>query len=458
MKNKGYTLVELLLTISIFSIVMVCLISVMNSASVSFRNESFEVEVQKDAQVLTSQIEDLLVDCTAITQLYSDASGSSYRIVDIDSTGTHTHTIVFSALQKNVTVTEDGGASYSVLCDKVEDFRITGLGDPSKDNMCTVSVSVKTTSGGVNGTGSEYSYSSSEDVYFRNNVDGNEKFKIDLDNVAPGVTVGGANTRSYSLGRYEVLNLNAEFGIVNVTGYTYSGNNGYDFLDPSKAENSQNSQAFNNSNDRWKNKALTQASPLSSGYSVYITTKNTTNNNLNNSYNATITGSTSNGTVLTVNITTKPVKILEGSGYIYMPIKNVNGAGFYSFVGLDGICLRDMALYANKYALGEIAVYNGTSYNGSLTGTLNCIEGGTVDWAGGQISSVIKVEQVAVYFDGYDPEYLVIAWKNCQKPDNPGVLTTGKLNYKITITIPSTSGNVDVSQTFRVLTPGSSLN
>ena len=60
--NKGYSLVELLISIAIFSLVMGGIISIMNTTSVFYRGGQQEVRLQEEAQIAINQIEELLID------------------------------------------------------------------------------------------------------------------------------------------------------------------------------------------------------------------------------------------------------------------------------------------------------------------------------------------------------------------------------------------------------------
>ena len=65
--NKGYSLAELLVSIAIFSVVMLSIVTVMRNVSVSYRNENAEVQLQENSQMLLSQMEELLVDAKSVS-------------------------------------------------------------------------------------------------------------------------------------------------------------------------------------------------------------------------------------------------------------------------------------------------------------------------------------------------------------------------------------------------------
>ena len=86
MKNnfKGYTLVELLLSLAVFSIVMVIIGSMVSSTTALYRNENFEIAMQEDASLVMAQIDELLIDATdfstTATSYKVKNSGNEYEI------------------------------------------------------------------------------------------------------------------------------------------------------------------------------------------------------------------------------------------------------------------------------------------------------------------------------------------------------------------------------------------
>ena len=79
--NKGYSLAELLVSIAIFSVVMVSIITVMRNVSVTYRNENAEVNLQENSQMLLAQMEELLVDCKSVSLIGT----KTWSITDTDN-------------------------------------------------------------------------------------------------------------------------------------------------------------------------------------------------------------------------------------------------------------------------------------------------------------------------------------------------------------------------------------
>ena len=72
--NKGYSLVELLITMAIFSIIMIAIILIMRTSLVSYKDGLFETTMQEEAQIVANQVSDLLVDARYITSTGSTNS------------------------------------------------------------------------------------------------------------------------------------------------------------------------------------------------------------------------------------------------------------------------------------------------------------------------------------------------------------------------------------------------
>lgn len=61
-KNKGFTLVELLVAVAILSVVLVSITSMMVTGSKSFAKGNADAEMQREAQLVVDQIEDMVID------------------------------------------------------------------------------------------------------------------------------------------------------------------------------------------------------------------------------------------------------------------------------------------------------------------------------------------------------------------------------------------------------------
>lgn len=64
--NKGFSLIELIVSIAIMSIVMVIATTMMTNASKFFERQTAEVELQNEAQIVTNYLSEALMEATAM--------------------------------------------------------------------------------------------------------------------------------------------------------------------------------------------------------------------------------------------------------------------------------------------------------------------------------------------------------------------------------------------------------
>ena len=191
--NKGYSFVELILTLAIFSVVMLAIILMMRSSLVSYKNGLFETELQEEAQIIATQVADLLVDATSYEGVIVDGAGNvigySFEGPVNDNDGVAEFSIRFDG-DKLVYVqggdvqplsdmvnnkykdeTKDDGSIETKLA--VKGFYIDGLNkkDESegsgdnvvRDNAAHITIHVEGKEG--------RDYTVEKDVYFRNSIE-----------------------------------------------------------------------------------------------------------------------------------------------------------------------------------------------------------------------------------------------------------------------------------------------
>lgn len=73
-RNRGLSLVELLITVAILSIVMVIAVSFMMTGSRSFAKGNADSDVQKEAELTVNQIEDMLIDINGGVSMTDEAA------------------------------------------------------------------------------------------------------------------------------------------------------------------------------------------------------------------------------------------------------------------------------------------------------------------------------------------------------------------------------------------------
>lgn len=210
-KNKGYSLIELVITMAIFSIIMVAIIMMMRTSLASYKEGLFETTKQEEAQLVANQITDLLVDATQVTD--TTDGGDGYAFV-----GPHGAFRIYQTGTK--LILNQGGADH-VLSDSMASggFSISGLSVradkvSTPDNEAVVTVGI------------EYegkTYSSSKVAFFRNEIEdygvdgeGNPLFSPFDVTGGPTSSSGGTNPgdEKAKVLRYHPLNVSQEYDIV----------------------------------------------------------------------------------------------------------------------------------------------------------------------------------------------------------------------------------------------------
>ena len=156
--NKGYSLIELVLTIAIFSIIMVSIILMMRSSLATYKDGLFETSMQEEAQIVANQVADLLVDAKSVS-----GGGGTYTIGTAEGTNAK-----LEQIGNKLYYNDDHLLSDQLKADPGS-FNISGLehrdsSDKAStyDNSAIVTISLES-----NGK----SYVASKEVYFRNKIE-----------------------------------------------------------------------------------------------------------------------------------------------------------------------------------------------------------------------------------------------------------------------------------------------
>ena len=199
MKNnfKGYTLVELLLSLAVFSVVMVIIGSMVSSTTALYRNENFEITMQEDASLVMAQLDELLIDATEFNQ-----TSTSYKV---KNSGT-TYEIYSSGDKLYV----KNGTTVELLSDcissdsnsfQIKNYATTGA---QCDNAVLVSIDFEK---------SGYTYHAEKQVYFRNNLENaNVNTITSAIGSSGGSTGGGSSTPECDVKRYAIVDLDTLYG------------------------------------------------------------------------------------------------------------------------------------------------------------------------------------------------------------------------------------------------------
>ena len=230
-KNRGYSLVELVITMAIFSIIMLAIILMMRTSLVSYKDGLFETSMQEEAQIVVNQISDLLVDATFY---YAPSSVGDYSFVG--PVGSNGKSVDFRIYQDEneikIYIDDDAFLSQTEsLSDRIAyvdadgnsivgfeidglDRRASGDEDSVYDNKAIVKVKI------------EYqgrTYNAQKEVYFRNGIEdlpGDNtlkpfEVKATTNNTNPDPNTGSLD--SIKVVRYKDVNLSAEYNIISAT-------------------------------------------------------------------------------------------------------------------------------------------------------------------------------------------------------------------------------------------------
>ena len=355
--NKGYSLVELLITLAIFGIVMIGIALIMRTTSVSYVRGNSEVAMQTEVQLLANQVEELLVDAdegfTKVANIWKIMSQGSSHFIKYDTAE--------DKLFYQKDSTDDDG--WSLMAEYVTSFDINGwVSYPTAeeiaagavpaagcDNMVTIEI-------GMNND--DHVYEVSRDVYFRNAIENPSVYQLGS---GSGDDDDGTDTYTavICLNRYSVLNLKKDYGIVTVTGCSSNFTSFYEFLsEPSYATG--NKDLCYAINFGGVSNAGTTEVEQPDGSTAQVTNMtpyirvNSTNTLSLGAYTATdavysVTGKTASGTEKTFRIYTEAVSydintsnVGTANGVVYLANATGDGKGGYTWIGVKGIDIASM--------------------------------------------------------------------------------------------------------------------
>jgi len=458
--NKGYSLAELLVSIAIFSVVMLSIVAIMRNVSVSYRNENAEVQVQENSQMVLSQMEELLVDAKSVAY----EGSKTWKITDTDD---KIHRIKLSG---NTVQYNYNGSGYEDLASNVKDLDITGLVSAHGDDRCTVKIEMVNNIDGFDG-GREYTYEASKDIVFRNaSVEKSDAHDDSFLSGSPGTPTPSPSpdTISVKMGRYELLNLISDYNIDPSQAITITGDtSAYSFV----------STAGLNANNYMAN-----VTKLATGVtSPYLTTSDTCNSATSTSYSCQVKGKTPQGDTVTLNISTPSVKLIKGNGLVYAPIGAINSGvdkNYYSYIEIEGLNVRDAQKYFGVTCSAKLkysSALNSNELSGNVqsaaTDWVNNSSFGSISAPGGMSSSTslcydpFTTDALCVMFnsklyespfDGnqwWTPPASEIAARQ-QKLDS---FNSSGYTVKVTLTYPSGTSTASCNETYKVYITSANL-
>ncbi len=165
--NKGYTLVELLVTLAVFAIIMAEVGSMMMNSSKLYRNGTYEVELQTEAQQIVQQMEELLIDVNgSVSTNYQPALSSDFITISNNDAVYNFElvmdpTLGYGTLYFNKTLSDNTVVASDVpMAEYVQSISLN-MDQYTTADVVTLNVSMN------NG---RYGYQASQDIYLRNGV------------------------------------------------------------------------------------------------------------------------------------------------------------------------------------------------------------------------------------------------------------------------------------------------
>ena len=211
LKNKGYTLVELLLSIAVFAIVMVGIASIMSSTLKAYSSANIDVTVQEDCQIAANQIEELLCDASSISAydpavgwIFKDDDGPYYdKAISYDGSTVILKELVSGAGYIPHTIAEDV-TSFSIDNWKA-DSNVT-VATEKAYNQVVINMTMD-----KNGT----TYSLKRNVYFRNDIENSSFHGINnlMSEAGSSGGSGSDDAKTLTVKRYQKYNLTADYQI-----------------------------------------------------------------------------------------------------------------------------------------------------------------------------------------------------------------------------------------------------
>ncbi len=201
-RNKGFTLVELLVSMCILAIVMVELMALMFNSSKLYKNGAYEVSLQSEAQQIIQQFEELAIDADTSVS-YNEAA----KIITI------TNSAAYDSYE--ISLSPIAGKDYNDLLLKVNSNPSQIMGEYVK----SVSLDMANYDDAsrarliIEMQNDKYSYTAAKDIYFRNDIGVNDSHTI--------AVVSNACDYELNVLRYAQYNLGDLFGYDNNRVYAF---------------------------------------------------------------------------------------------------------------------------------------------------------------------------------------------------------------------------------------------
>ncbi len=327
--NKGYTLFELMVSVAIFALVMVGIISLMRTSSVFYLGGQNEIRLQEEAQIAMNQIEDLLIDTNdKVVAIDSTDKARVYSVHKADGVYglKQSGDQLFYKKLSSGTIADDEG--WVLMADGVENFVIDGIdytggGTRNSGDNC---VAVK-----LDFSNGKYEYEAKRDVHFRNPIENKTPYSIPTATSEPDSTEGVTFDFTYRLRRGEKLNLFTEFGIVDLADTNSDGvyDEALKSLSSKDVKTYYKVSVVNNASLGIKEACVETSSSLE-----------TVTESVIESYGLYVSGKNSKGEVVNVQLLTDPVSWVEPVPYFFLETHCSQNEGSPVWVEFRGVDLR----------------------------------------------------------------------------------------------------------------------
>lgn len=138
--RRGFTLVELIVTILIMSIVMVAAAGFIITAANSYRVANIEIELQNEAQTAMNQFNDILIEAKSYS-VTKNADGTAAELTVV--TAEQTYYFKVDTAKNALMFKTEASADYALLAQYCEWFTISPesfLDEGNKNGVVTVTI------------------------------------------------------------------------------------------------------------------------------------------------------------------------------------------------------------------------------------------------------------------------------------------------------------------------------
>lgn len=317
-KNKGYTLAELLVTMVIFSIVMLGICTIMSNTLKSYTVSDKDVELQEKSQIVGNVLEEYLCEATSLNHV---AGSSTYQFTSKDKNNMQ---VIYNDGDNTLSfVTTDGSDSHVYkVADDIHDFNIEGFG-VGDDNNVVINFTM----------GTDYEYKFSRSVALKNDPENSQKNNISnaVSNLGLTPDPSGDDIK-INVKRFDEINLTSAHGITEVTSCD-SNFTVYNLPD----------------DDLGKDCVMIRPGIL-------------INKSFGTSFEGTLVGKDSAGATKTIKLKVDPVQAIDG--VIQFTYDNPTNSGLHNVVCVKGINMYNALKGYDGYKCTEactLSIYNGAT-------------------------------------------------------------------------------------------------